>query len=233
MQRTHFQCPPNTLSDRKLRESSISALQSFISTRHTLSALDAQKLWTGLYYAHWMTDRPKPQQQLANDLSALLFLLPDPAPAKEWLRAFWHVLGVQWTSIEALRLDKFLLLVRRVFAAQLRYAKQHDYKDDVILDVLKEFCFDGEGGSSGLGVLPLGLRLHIMDLWVDELEREEILEDEDAKEFLAEIGKLVDALRTSPVKGVRERARDTYEDERLPFGEHEDGDDEEWGGIDG
>lgn len=187
-----------------------------------------------------MTDRPKPQQQLANDLSSLLFLLPDPAPAKEWLRAFWHVLGVQWTSIEALRLDKFLLLVRRVFAAQLRYAKQHDYKDDVVLDVLREFCFDGEGGPSGLGVLPLGLRLHIMDLWVDELEREEILEDDYAKEFLADIGKMVNALRTSPVKGVRERARDTYEDERLPFAEKEgnedeqqDGDDEEWGGIDG
>lgn len=194
-----------------------------------------------------MTDRPRPQQQLASDLADLVFVVPKPAAAKEWLCAFWEVLGSQWTSIEALRLDKFLLLVRRVFAAQLRYAKKHGYKNGVVLDVLKSYCFDGEGGPSGQGILPLGMRLHIMDLWVDELEREEILDDQskEAQEFVAKIGVMVDALRTTPVKAVRERARDTYTDERLPFTEkddeemddddgEEDGDggDGEWGGID-
>lgn len=228
-------------TDRKARTASLESLTTFLSSRRSLTDADAQKLWTGLYYALWMTDRPRPQQALAMDLSALVFALR-PACVRPWLRAFWHVLGTQWTSIESLRLDKFLLLVRRVFAAQLRLAtkKQAENKSDV-LAVLGEFCFDGEGGPSGHGILPLGLRLHVLDLWVDELEREGVL-DSDEK-MVEDVGALVDALRKNPVKAVRERARDSYDDERLPWGVakeeeddgEEDGDGEEdedgWGGI--
>lgn len=238
--------------DRKIREASLASIQSFLSSRKTLSDTDARKLWTGLYYAHWMTDRPRPQQALANDLADLLFVLDSPLVAAAWARAFWDVLGTQWTSIEALRLDKFLLLVRRAFAALLRYAVDRSYEgpavDEVALGTLAEYVFDGEGGASGLGILPLGLRLHVLDLWVDEMEKVGVLEDESdaAKKFVKKIGKMVDGLRISPVKPVRQRARESYADERLPWADKdEDEDDEmkddedeaeeddgEWGGID-
>lgn len=237
-------------TERKVREASLSSIQNFLASRSSITDEDARKLWTGLYYAHWMTDRPRPQQALANDLAELLFVLKNADCAAPWQRAFWYVLGGQWTSIEALRLDKFLLLVRRVFAAQLRYAKEHKYKGSackrVVLDTMREFCFDGEGGASGLGVLALGLRLHLLDLWVDELEKLEILSDEsdDAKKFVKDIGKMVDGLRHSPVKPVKQRANESYADERLPWAdkdeemdddeEEDEGaeDDGEWGGID-
>ena len=191
-----------------------------------------------------MTDRPRPQQALANDLAALLFALR-PRCVGPWLRAFWHILGAQWTSIESLRLDKFLLLVRRMFAAQLRLAsgekKQAESRGEV-LAVMSEYCFDGEGGLSGQGVLPLGLRLHVLDLWVDELEKEGVLEKDE--KMVQDVGALVDKLRKSPVKAVRDRARESYEDSRLPWGvekddedeeeddgEESDGDEDAWGGI--
>lgn len=136
-----------------------------------------------------------------------------------------------------------------MFAAQLRLAsgdekKQAESRGDV-LAVMSEYCFDGEGGLSGQGVLPLGLRLHVLDLWVDELEKEGVLEKDE--KMVQDVGALVDNLRKSPVKAVRDRARESYEDSRLPWGvekeddeeEDEGGDDEEneddedaWGGID-
>ncbi|KAI9148083.1 Ribosomal RNA-processing protein [Paramyrothecium foliicola] len=239
-------------TDRKLRNASLESIQNFIASRKDLPLTDALKLWKGLYYAHWMTDRPKPQQALANDLAELLFRLPakSTTPARNvipWLQAFWTVLSMQWTDIDVLRMDKFLLLVRRVFAAQIRWAAQQGFKgegvDALVRDVLAPWCFDAE---CDLRRVPVGLRLHVLDLWVDELEREGALkaDDEHAQRFLREVGDLVEVLRTCPVKPARERARDTYDDERLPWGtrkadEDEDeeledasGDDDEWGGID-
>ncbi|RSL48434.1 hypothetical protein CEP51_015632 [Fusarium floridanum] len=165
-------------SDRKLRTASLESLTTFLSSRQTLTSTDAQKLWKGLYYAPWMTDRPVPQQRLATDLANLLFTL-QPSCAIPWLRGFWVVVGAGWTDIDV---------------------------------------------------------LHALDIWVDELEREEALKDEAAMGFVKAVGELVQALKRCPVKPVRERAGDSYEDERLPWAEADgsdrDEDDEEWGGFD-
>ncbi|EGX88326.1 Nucleolar, Nop52 [Cordyceps militaris CM01] len=145
-----------------------------------------------------------------------------------------------WTSIEALRLDKFLLLVRRVWAAMVRYAARAE--SAVVLAVCREYVFDGDGGDAGLGVLPLGLKLHVLDIWVDELEREGVLAEEKNKAWVREMGDLVEALRRNGTRVVRERAKESYEDERLPWaarpmeedeeGEEDEDEDEGWGGID-
>lgn len=238
-------------TDRKLRESSLASLQAFLCSRKTLPDSEARKLWTGLYYALWMTDRPKPQQRLAASLADLLSEL-QPGCAAPWLAAFWAVLSSQWPHIEALRLDKFLLLVRRVFAAQVRWVRDHGYESSPALDgvmgVFAEWCFDAEDEHK----VALGLRLHVLDIWVDELEREGVLAsakgegeeegDPKAKAFVETIGALVDLLKRCPVKSVRQRAVDSHEDEKLPWVEVEedamDEDDEEdededggWGGI--
>ncbi|PTB67717.1 hypothetical protein BBK36DRAFT_1197674 [Trichoderma citrinoviride] len=222
-------------SDRKARTESLASLQSFLSSRPSLAPLDARKLWTGLYYALWMTDRPRPQQALAADLANLVHGLRDPC-VETWCAAFWSVLGTQWPHIEALRLDKFLLLVRRVFAAHLRVVRERGYKeggdDDVVEGVKRVFagwCFDKEDEQR----VALGLRLHVLDVWVDELEREGVLADaaaegnEGARRFVEFVGELVEGLKRCPVKSVRQRAADSYDDERLPWVEKKDGGEEE------
>ncbi|KAJ4127103.1 hypothetical protein NW768_008728 [Fusarium equiseti] len=222
-------------SDRKLRTASLETLTTFLSSRSSLSDIDAQKLWKGLFYALWMTDRPLPQQRLATDLGNLLFTLK-PVCAIPWLRAFWTVLGQQWTDIDVLRLEKFLLLVRRVFASHVRFVRERGWMDgdvEAIVGVLAEFPFDKEGD---LRKNPLGIRLHALDIWVDELEREQALEQPEGDAFVKSLGDVVIALKRCPIKPVRERASDSYEDERLPWvqagsGDEEE-DDDEWGGID-
>lgn len=227
------------LLDRKLRTSALESLQSFLASRPALAEDDARKLWKGLFYALWMTDRPVPQQRLAADLANLLFRL-QPACAVPWLRGFWAVVGVQWTGIDVLRLEKFLLLVRRVFAAHVRLAKDRAYDAetvDALLAVLADYPFDAEGD---LRKVPVGIRLHVLDLWVDELDREGALADAAAAPLVKGLGDLVLALRTCPVKPVRERVADNHDDERLPWSkaaaagdeERADEDDNEWGGFD-
>lgn len=227
--------------DRKLRTASLESLQTFLASRKTLTTTDAQKLWKGLFYALWMTDRPLPQQRLASDLADLLLSSVRPSCAIPWLMGFWTVVCAQWTDIDVLRLEKFLLLVRRVFAAHVRWARRQGFASDDVQVLLEEVMaawpFEKEGD---LRKVPVGVRLHVLDLWVDELEREGALaEDEGAKAFVASIGAMVEELRRCPVKSVRERAAESYQDDRLPWVEkaaeddddNDDDDDEGWGGI--
>ena len=191
-----------------------------------------------------MTDRTIPQQNLANDLANLVFCVKTECVAS-WLTGFWAVMSVQWTDIDVLRMEKFLLLTRRVFAAQVHWIKERRYKgkevDAILEDAFRGYCFEEEGD---LRKVPVGLRLHCLDIWIDELEKAEVLGDEKAEKFVKALGDMVEKLRVSPVKPVRERARDCYDDERLPWGKKddsegeeededmEDGEDEEWGGLD-
>lgn len=190
-----------------------------------------------------MTDRPLPQQRLANDLANLLHTAIRPACAPTWLAAFWAVIGLQWPEIDALRIQKFLLLVRRVFAAQVAWCKARGFEGEEvekIEEVMKEWCFEEEGVD--LKKVPVGLRLHVLDVWIDELEREGCLEDEAAKGFVERMGTMVQLLKRSPIKTVRTRAEESYDDERLPWAtkegeedeqdEQEDSEEDGWGGFD-
>ena len=78
---------------------------------------------------------------------------------------------------------------------------------------------DGEGKE-----MPLGLRLHVVDLWVDELERAGALGDgpaaqsAGAKKMVEGVGELVRGLtKGGPSKPLRTKAAESLSDERLPW----------------
>ncbi|KAL0935858.1 nucleolar protein,Nop52 [Colletotrichum truncatum] len=233
-------------SDRKLRTQALTSLQTFLGSHRSITRIDALKLWKGLFYAMWMCDRPIPQQNLATELAGLTSCLKNDDVAT-WLAAFWETMSKQWTDIDVLRMEKFLLLVRRTFASGLQWVRDGKYAEgraDALAGVLADWPFEVEGD---LRKVPIGLRLHGVDIWVDELARTEIIKEgagEDAVAFARKISKLVEPLKRSPVKTVRVKAAEALEDDRLPWVEakpveeadgmdESDGgdDDDEWGGI--
>ncbi|SPO04131.1 related to RRP1 protein [Cephalotrichum gorgonifer] len=221
-------------SDLKLRTSALSSLRTFLSAR-PLSRTDSLKLWSGLFYALWMCDRPIPQQNLASELADLLLVVPG---AKEgaglavgvWLSAFWEVVGAKWTTIDVLRMEKFLLLVRRVTCASLKWAAEEggdSGRVDVLTRAMGEWPL-----STDVDRAALGLRLHVVDIWVDELERAGALGDdagENAKKVVEGMGELVRGIMGDyPSKPLRTKAEESLRDERLPWyeePEEEDGPD--------
>lgn len=81
--------------------------------------------------------------------------------------------------------------------------------------------------------VPNGIRFHVLDLWVDELEKVGMLEEgnEEVLESLLEpVRKLA---KDSPTKAVRKKAKEALGDERLPGNEQveEEELDDGWGGI--
>ncbi|KAI1774846.1 hypothetical protein F4818DRAFT_53418 [Hypoxylon cercidicola] len=228
-------------SDRKIRTSALSTLRTFLSaptTARKLTDLDYLKLWKGLFYSVWMCDRPIPQQNLCTELAGLLSVLPTPSDDEgavviPFLRAFWATLAREWTAIDVLRMEKYLLLVRRVFGASLAWVGDDKKgkkegvwtgaRADSMLRLLEEWPLESTGDLSRV---PVGLRLHVLDIWVDEVEKLELL-DQDSEEgsdndngrvqFLERIRDIVEVQTKSTCKPVRTRAQESLLDDRLPW----------------
>lgn len=336
--------PPK--KDRKIRTAALDSLRTFLSARHiatALSTLDILKLWKGLFYALWMCDRPLPQQQLCADLAGLLWVLPTGTKNEEeankvvvaWLRGFWATMAREWTTgIDVLRMEKFLLLVRRVLGASLVWMQARpeeeeqkggrsssrrqqpqksptkkstrgkkrgadgeakngdgDKEDqegegegkiarprwnktrvDAVLGLLADWPFRPEEESKPTTttststtteqddgewmpkLLPVGLKLHALDIWVDEAEKAGLLlpstatttkEEEtttaahclSSDEVLQRLHGLVKTLHAEThAPAARKRSKESLADERLPWnqkGDDEGGDEDgEWGGLD-
>ena len=189
-----------------------------------------------------MADRPLPQQALAADLADLIDLQPREG-VTAWLRGFYATMAREWTSIDVLRMEKFLLLVRRVLGASLAWmrgekgwaAADAERVGDMVA-VLAEWPFlvseereadddeeeeKGGGGQADLmpRTVPVGLKVHVLDIWVDEAEKVGLLEEEDgAREVLTRLNGLVEALsKGTTATAVRIRSREALQDERLPW----------------
>lgn len=238
-----------------------------------------------------MCDRPLPQQALCRDLADLIWILPEPAVIP-WLTGFWATMAREWTTgIDVLRMEKFLLLVRRMFGSSLVWTQVREAKKakspkkraadgetattavrfdkkklDQILSILANWPFrpdeerrdEAETDELMPRSVPVGLKLHALDIWVDEAEKAGMLQEgesqddgkksDDDDDTLSEseaferLNDLVNTLRTKTLsKAVRIRSKESLADERLPANrksagedaaDGEGGDDEEWGGLD-
>ena len=145
----------------------------------------------------------------------------------------------EWTSIDAHRMDKYLLfvrfVVRRVFAGMVQDATNKEDTEEEVqkrqITLLENFPLSPRERK-----VPDGLRYHVLDIYVDELERAVALgedggneeekeeeEEQDEEEISEETRTRVERL-LAPVetvakeglsKGVRVRAKEVLADERV------------------
>lgn len=192
-------------NNRKVRENALETLKKYLNTKQFKDAKQLQfnKLWKGLYYAMWFSDRPRPQQRLANELGELnIFyfderdnkakkadLTPNDEAFIKFSKAFWKVICMEWFQIDRYRIDKFLMLVRRVFFNQLKYLQLREWDAQLVQAYIDRV----------LKWLPLsasskvynGVPLHIIDILLDEWERLVKPEDGDDQEETLDLAPLV------------------------------------------
>ena len=204
-----------------------------------------------------MCDRAVPQQNLCAELADLVFILPRDAVVP-WLRAFWATMAREWTGIDVLRMEKFLLLVRRVVGAGFKWMRKgsgsegrngkkgkggSDWdasKVDDLVGLLGEWPLSLEeearveqGTEEGGQIdqkIPAGLRLHVLDIWVDEAEKAGLLEEDDAeaKQIVQRISDQIDALEgATRSPAVRARSKESLADGRLPENRKPEGESQE------
>lgn len=191
-----------------------------------------------------MSDRPLTQQRLVTDLAGLVDVTPQ-SNTLPFLAAFWGTMARQWASLDVLRMDKFLLLVRAYLGASFRFLGRHEWDSELVqqhTEILETIPLNATDSK-----IPDGLRYHVLDVFVDELDKADTPKSLN-EEMLTTVMKPVRELSEKSVKrSVRTRAKNALEDERLAdwSGEmkkannddeddDEEGksdDDDEWGGI--
>ncbi|GAC97717.1 rRNA processing-related protein [Pseudozyma hubeiensis SY62] len=218
-------------TEKRTRDSAIRSLHTYLSTNgaHTIPPLELQKLWKGLFYCFWMSDKPLIQQRLANDLSQLVLVHPADEEADrlvagmKFLEGFWDVMVGEWSGLDKHRIDKFYLLVRRFVAAGFRLLAEEGWKAEGVKE-LSRILGKFEGGvlSTNDPKVPDSLTYHLSDIYLDELEKvleqhAEEAEGEDGEDggeeeqdlplvpTLELLTPFVDALATAKSKAMYER----------------------------
>ncbi|CAI6250037.1 unnamed protein product [Periconia digitata] len=225
-------------SDKKTRDQALNSLRAYLSAQTQLSELDLLKLWKGLFYCLWMQDKPQLQNRLSTDLASL----PSTLRANvvlPFLRAFFVTIAREWVNIEALRMDKYLFLVRQYVNASFRWLSSNKWNHNLVQQwnqLVKEIPLNPKDMK-----VPNGLRYHVLDVWVDELEKVE--ESWDGKlETLEKIMEPVEQLAKEGIlKPVRTAAKECLAEDTLKAWRGEEtksdddlsdaGEEEEWGGI--
>ncbi|RMJ25192.1 hypothetical protein PHISP_03947 [Aspergillus sp. HF37] len=315
-------------SDRKTRDKAVDSLTGFLRAKTDLTLLDLLRLWKGLFFCFYHSDRPLTQQSLARALSYSLVPTLPRATLIRFLRAFWFTISRDFHGLDRLRLDKYLFLIRcyvgvgfEVFLKDAgrgevdegrkrkrgeeaqnaagknkkrskrdvksgRNGKQQEREEDgeqereggddaedrypglaAYISIFEEGPLypldfdpdqapadDGAGGSVPIPHGPDGLRYHLMDIWVDELEKvlefeeegDSAEDDESVRRIKGDVPMelLLRPVETLRAKGlhrpVRIRATETLDDERLvEWGfkekkadkEDESESEDEWGGF--
>lgn len=124
------------------------------------------RIWKGLFYSMWMSDKPLPQEQLANNIATLVQAFEQPAVAVEFFGAFLQTMSAEWFGIDQWRIDKFMMLVRRCARQMLVLVHQHSWPVELI-ELLN--------GQLSLTVLrssaSIGFFMHFTELWLEEVAK--------------------------------------------------------------
>ena len=159
----------------------------------------------------WMSDKPLVQQRLATDLANLT----DELRAEQvlpFLDAFWKTMAREWDGIDRLRMDKFLLLIRRCLNVSFKFISRDSWSHEQEIKACMK-VFAATPLNSADKRIPNGLRYHVLDIYIDELQAVDDSEDVPYSMVLEPIKGLSEQ---SPTETIRKNANDVLLDERLP-----------------
>jgi len=189
-----------------------------------------------------MQDKPVLQQRLSRDLASLVSALRTPV-VMPFLRAFWLTVAREWGHIEALRLDKYLYLIRQYVHAAFLFLNRKNWKRDLLAEyvqIVEDVPLECQDMK-----IPNGMRYHVLDVWVEELDKVAGAdwEKEANKEVVEMLVQPIEKLaKEGKLKVLRVAAKDCLTDDKLRTwrgleievtgqSEEEEEEEAEWGGI--
>ncbi|KAM4560704.1 ribosomal RNA processing protein 1 homolog B [Fundulus diaphanus] len=158
-------------NEKAIRTKAMKKLRKYISARSQRAAGgfngdELLKLWKGLFYCLWMQDKPLLQEELSNQISALIHSFHDIDKQLMYLESFLQTFKREWTGIDRLRMDKFYQLVRFIFRQTFDVLRRRRWESSAVgkfLMLLKSHLLQNDSE------VPSGLLLHILDLYMTEL----------------------------------------------------------------
>lgn len=89
-------------NDKSQRDQAVDAMSDWILKRDNVEEADMMKVWKGIFYCYWMSDKPLVQHELAGKLAALLHKFPLDRCVL-YVKCFWVTMSREWNGIDRLR----------------------------------------------------------------------------------------------------------------------------------
>ncbi|KAJ9172933.1 hypothetical protein P3X46_016120 [Hevea brasiliensis] len=188
--------------DNKTRKRSLGVLlNSWLPAQSQISDDNMKKLWKGLFYCVWHADKLPAQTHLIDSLSSILLQLYLPLSV-HYLSVFLLTMRREWTGIDALRIDRFYLLIRKFMHSFFILLKKNSWDLELptlLMGVLGEGTFLADDNS-----LRNGVNYHIAFVFLEELRSflplsKQVI-DVLLGPFLSAIGKVQDKILLAKIK---------------------------------
>lgn len=159
-------------NDKQVRDKAVQGLATFLSDESSppLSATDMEKLWKGIFYCYWMSDKPLVQQALSSELAELLLKIQGQEPALAFLRGFWQSMVREWGGIDRLRMDKYYMLVRKYVYAAFVMLINLEWNPEACLRY-GEILTERGGPITQDSKTPCSLMYHLADIYLEEIDK--------------------------------------------------------------
>ncbi|CAJ1941699.1 unnamed protein product [Sphenostylis stenocarpa] len=192
-------CCNKTTREKTLRH----LLKSWLPSQQIpLSEDDAKKLWKGLFYCIWHSDKPLVQSDLVDRLSSLLLSLHLPL-SFQYFSTFLLTMRREWSGIDALRLDKFYLLIRRFVSKFFSLMKTHSWDPPLVQNLMGVFD-QGTFSAQENKAHGNGVNYHIATVFLEELHpflplKQQVLEVL-LKPFISAMGRAHDKVLVGKIR---------------------------------
>ena len=110
------------MQEKKIRDKAIKNLSVFLSdpSRDDISKPDMDRLWKGIFYGFWMSDKPVVQQALAGELAELILTITTTTSSISFLHGFWRTIVREWNGIDRLRYARLPFFRIYLYVGNLR-----------------------------------------------------------------------------------------------------------------
>lgn len=151
-------------NDKEVRYQTLTNLgKLFSKSVHPMKEEDLLRIWMGLFYAMWMSDKPVVQRELGESISKLIHTHSNPDNAILFIKTFYTTMHRQFPLIDRLRHDKYLKFVRFFVHHSLAFIKNQEYDSEIIEKYIKAQTNIWEVDDAQ------EIQLHVCDLFFDEL----------------------------------------------------------------
>ncbi|XP_072948563.1 uncharacterized protein Nnp-1 [Epargyreus clarus] len=151
-------------------------LQNCFDKKYEFKEDDFVRVWKGLFYAVWMSDKPLVQEDLCESIAEILDLFP-PDQLKDALmmtKAGFKVLALEWYGIDQHRMDKFFMLIRRYLRGSFRCLLRSNWSLQSC-QMYSKMLMDSDGilcvKTPQYAKNSMSLMLHIIDCYLEELAK--------------------------------------------------------------
>ncbi|GMS96470.1 hypothetical protein PENTCL1PPCAC_18645 [Pristionchus entomophagus] len=128
---------------------------------------DLMRLCKGLHYVMWMQDKMLNQEELADNISGLLNVFESEDEKALYVQCFFAALSKEWQVIDRWRMDKFLMLIRRLVRTAFLHLASLKWKKSVTEKYWKAFKATVMSNDR---TFRDSLKFHFASIFLDELD---------------------------------------------------------------